>query len=526
MVLYHAVSTYQLLEFIVHRIRENYSKATIIISKDITDKYRNYNEILEKFFDKVIIYNNSYANSLLINKNNFNIYFENLLCENKIDLQKYENIFLACTHAAFALYVAQKNIKFIFVEDAAGALSNVEAIKYHVFNLDPERHKLLESYGLYDGVSSNIIGRMYNRKAQNESNLIKLNNDMDFNLERELKKIKEDVRWEIISAFGIKNQITIRDNSVCILTEHFANLKVMKWEEQILCYQLFVDYFLKEYNLVFKKHPDDLMYYSLLFPNSEIISTKFPSEFLPFIFSKKPKCIATISSTAIHGLTHCFENKIVLNQEFSYFSKQFYHLHKYFTAILFFKEYITMNHKFYIMGCNTRIIDNLCNVLKLPKVSYQTLEKIEEIEKIQQASICFVDIDFNNSNKAREFLKVIEVMSDDIILVFINSYNFFIFDDKENVKLLDGLRIIQIKKEKIRTENIYENLKEEYIYFYSKKKVNIMSKNSILLESTGIKVDLENLSDDQLRIKILEGIIDSLEKQLKYYIKLESESKR
>ena len=45
---------------------------------------------------------------------------------------------------------------------------------------------------------------------------------------------------------------------------------------------MFVDYFLPGKNLVIKPHPDDLMYYSQIFPDAQIIREKFPSEFIPF----------------------------------------------------------------------------------------------------------------------------------------------------------------------------------------------------------------------------------------------------
>ena len=55
MILYHVVSTYHLLNAIVHRLRINDSSECVLMISDwLVDKFPQYNE-LEKYFNEIIV---------------------------------------------------------------------------------------------------------------------------------------------------------------------------------------------------------------------------------------------------------------------------------------------------------------------------------------------------------------------------------------------------------------------------------------------------------------------------------------
>ena len=85
-------------------------------------------------------------------------------------------------------------------------------------------------------------------------------------------------------------------------------------------YQYLADYFLPGRTLVIKPHPDDLLYYSSLFPDAVVINVKFPSELLPVLFDHRPAEIATVSSTAVGSLkryfSHCLDMTPAFERDF------------------------------------------------------------------------------------------------------------------------------------------------------------------------------------------------------------------
>lgn len=513
MILYHAVSTYQLLEFILHKnTEESNSEAAIIIASDIVRRYPNYDEILNKYFTEIFVYNNGISVSLFEDDRKFNDYFKSVF--KGFTIEMFEKIYVACAHSGFGIYISRHNCQYIFVEDAAGALSHIEGVKEHVKKTNIKRDEELERYKLYDGSSHLTNKRIYNMEANPE--IEKFDTDQNFNVADELKCLEELKRKEIIGLFVNFNELSVPKNSVVILTEHLYNLEVMTWEEQGLMYQLVVDYFLSNYHLVFKTHPDDLFYYKKFFQHSSIIREIFPAELLPYLFTNTPDCIATVSSTSIFGLGGIIKDKLCFNQKFSYFDKEFKDLHKYFVALKYGEDYFKKGYKLVTVGVNNIIIENF---IKYSDIAYDD----EYIE------FCNLSELYNNLNgkkyvilvdktkeAASEWCEVLQEKADKEIFIFLNSDKKYCFYDYSKKNLWKYIYPIVIKKYKLRTENVLD-LKNDKMYIFSKKEfeMKIIEKE---LENTGIKILSEEFTDDKLRILVLEGLLKATEKRLEYYM--------
>ena len=59
--------------------------------------------------------------------------------------------------------------------------------------------------------------------------------------------------------------------------------------------------------LLIKRHPDDRLDYTGIFPKGRVIKKPFPAELLPYVFFRKPKVVYTVDSTACENLRHHFQ---------------------------------------------------------------------------------------------------------------------------------------------------------------------------------------------------------------------------
>lgn len=516
MVLYHVVSTYQLLCSIVHQLCIE-DKAKIVISKDIEDRFPDYQKRFCVFFDEFILYDNSFANNILfsqdeVNKEEFCDYFENKL--SAINFKEIDNIYCFCTHAAFGVYLSIKKYRYTFCEDAAGALSHTLGIRKHIIQTNRLRDEVLTQYALYDGTSTLVKRRLYNEKANPE--IKKKESDLNFDIAYELENISSDKRNKVVNSF-LDKKIDIPENSILVLTEHLYNLGVMTWKEQGLMYQLLKDYFLEKMNLVFKTHPDDLFYYSKIFPNDKVIRNKFPAELLPYIFSTKPSMLVTISSTAFHGLCGLFDRKLIFNQEFSYFKHEFYDLHKYYIALRYAEIYMKKGYKLKIHGVNMKIIENFAMFSYFSYIcNYNDIKSLDDYKEKDEKIIIVAD---HIENYGLEYVDTLLSMGKENIVLFINSDGNYPFYDIRRKEIWNFIYPVEINKILLRHDNIFSDDDTELIYIYRKEQRNKLVKIEKNLLASGIKIKAEEYTDEKLRIMVLEGMLRATEDRLKFYMK-------
>jgi len=494
MVFYQVVSTYQLICTIVHKIVKNPDKkAVLLISQTIPITYPNY-RYLERYFDRIIIYNNV----LRLNGNEYSeendVYFKQLFEENDINLNDFEEIHANACHHQFSVYLTMNNIPFIFWEDASGVLSRPDILR-NIDGVFPLKVEFIDKIGLYDGTAPCIQKIICNFKSQVEG--FQCDKAEDFDVVKSFYGLPEDVQKEIKLFYVEKDKLEIPKDAVLFLTQHLANLRVLSLEEQCLIYQLVIDYFFENQNIVFKPHPNDILYYGLLFPQSKIIREKFPSEFLPTMFTNKPKYIATISSTAINPVRDYFDKIFELNPEFE---TKFRYIHKYAIASKLKNKYFSEN-KLHTIGANDQLLSYLVQ-------DGSGKSKFYIID----------DLSMQEEFKKNDILNLLQEASDKDVFVFINSKNDYCFYDIFNKNLWENIIPINIHKTQLSEEEFYADTQTETIYVFAKNKKAkeyISSfETSFELKFTKLKISVESVSDELKNINVLTGLIAGTESTL------------
>lgn len=516
MVLYHAITSYHLLEFITHKLFYNKNKyAILIIPEFLTENYPSY-RIWEdnNVFNKIIVF--PYRNlSKLTSKNKILQEISRFIKDNiDFSINEFEEIHVAGAQYYFTLYLIENNIPFFFYEEGSGLLSNNKVLSDIVKNINIIQHQIAEENNMYNGNHRLVIKKYCNINSQQEGFYDPKAEHYD--VVESILKLPEDDKYKIINFFLKNNIISIDQESVLLLTQQFANLKILSFEDQILIYQLFVDYFLSDKKLVIKTHPDDILYYSKLFPDAKIIREKFPSEILPVLSKKCVDCIATISSTAIKNISNYYKEAIYLGEQFI---ADFKHIHKYYTVLELIDKIGCQKSIMVTNGVNNFILETL------QKAIYTSQSENEEYKNTIYIIDKFESED--NANAFQEVEYIIKSSSYNDIIFFINSTKEYYFHDIFNKQVWDCITPICINKSLKRNNEVYADLEEEVIYFYSKnerfRKMAEKVHFSKELTNTGIEISVKELTSEQRKIKALEGILEATEKRLLYYMNLVEE---
>lgn len=522
MILYQVISGYHLLNAIVHKIKYNSDKKCLLmISEWICDIYPQINN-LKEFFDVIILFNavlkvDKEANYLQENTN----YCRELLENNGIEIDNLSEIHVYGAHYCFGAFLAFENIPFIFWEDSAGILSRKEILN-NINAAHPEKRDFCEKMGLYDGGCKCVIKRICNFNAQVEE----FQDDLaeNFDVIGEYLSISEKEQRAVKKFFTNIEKIRLSPDAVLILTQHFANLEVLLFEEHILIYQFVIDYFFDKEVVVLKPHPNDIMYYSQIFPRCQVVREKFPSEFLPVMFTNKPKTIATISSTAINNLYPYFANTFSLTPRYE---KDFYATHRYYVALRLLKEANLENSQMIAIGADENLIKNLLctKEIGLDGIVIKNDDNTEKINKFYLVD----DIETQKDFDRERIIALAENLSDNSFIIFINFRQDFCFYDIDHKDLWKNIVPICIEKKQNREEEFYADINSETIYFYSKnERILNMADNFELkreLVNTGMTISVEKMTAEQKKIKVLEGILEATEKRLLYYIELVNKEK-
>lgn len=487
-------------------------KCVLMISDSLVDKVPDYIK-LNYFFERIIVY----PISLPIDSPESNIsersslFFENVFKSNKCNIKSFLKIYVGCAHYYFGIYLASNNIPFVFFEDAAGIKShpeiliNIEKEKY------PQKQLVNLQLGLYDGTAKCIEKVVCNHNAQQNHDVIE--STEHFDVVENFIQLPNEIQQQIIGIFTNVKKFDIPSNSILLLTQHFTNLKILSFEDQVLIYQTVVDYFFSSDNVLFKPHPDDIMYYGLLFPESKVIREKFPAEFLPIMFNNKPKTIATISSTSIYNLQNYFDNSFCLGVRFE---KDFKALHRYYTALTLYKQ-LGVKCPIVGIGDNEPVVNELC--------------KAENISVGNGKGRFYIvdDIETNEEYDRKAIINLTESLDTDSAVVFINFRQDFCFYDINHKQLWNNIVPICIQKKQLSDDEFYADTSTEVVYFYSNnEELRKMAQElnfTKVLDHTGMEISIEKLTPEQKQIKVLEGILEATEKRLLYYMNLVEEKK-
>ena len=302
MILYHAISIYQLLLCICLRVnRATDKEAVLILPNFIRNKFSDY-KLLEKygFFTKVVLYPYDKI-PLTISMENVERIGDNIYPVLQIPpLEEYEEIFCAGTHFSFASYLVAKRKHFNYIEDACGQFLDIDDFRHGQREVNMTMYLLAENNGLYDGSSpfiDKIMAHIPVDMELSDSRIVR------YSLVDELKKLPVETKRKLRAIFGVKNLVHAPiEESTVFISDSAITSNLLTIEEQVLRNTLTVDYFAKQSHLIIKPHPDDYMYYRAVFPDAYVLPQQFPLELLDDFMDNSNAHALAFSSTSVRNL--------------------------------------------------------------------------------------------------------------------------------------------------------------------------------------------------------------------------------
>lgn len=509
MILYQALSSYQILECMVHRqIFHKNKKCILILGTYVVERMPQYRElVIQHFFDEVYLFRfGGYKGSEDEIMHQVEGEIRRTLPYN---LEDFEKILVAGIHTYLQMFLIHKNISFEMFEDGSGALSRPHILSDIHKKSAPFRYKLIEKYGLYDHSNELITKKYCDMKSQKPGFFDE--KAEDFQVMEEFYRLTPKIRDEIRRIFRIRKQ-KVQKECVLLLTQQFANLGQLTLDGQIEIYRHLFDYYLSGNLVLIKPHPDDILYYSLLFPGVEILEGAFPSELLPLAFDVFPETLCTVSSTGVNQISSYFKKHIIFNAmyEESYIYDSFI-----FTAL-----------KLGVYLGAEQILAEGINIIQLRNMAQSTQSNSKIIKRI-------VTVEEANNQKVERTIKTFTICGDKSSKI------------PEDIENISGLGVLCLNEsqafptylcmEKNKVANIIpivvrEGNQKYTMYFYSKRKEvrNLVKQFEMSKELVCQKerISVEKLTDDQLYIQMLEGILSATERRLLEYIQSEKELKK
>ena len=518
--LFHAVSPYHFLEMLTLRLH-SYPEAegVLVIYSHCAAQLPQFGK-LEKLFDRVVVIQskrgftpaNKMAQSVLN-------YYDEIFSGPELSLKSFDEIFVAGAQLPFGQYLVAKNISFTFFEEAAGLLFDPEVLDsnfYRIFKGNDE-YVFCARNGLLNGSCPLIKQRFCNLDAQTKPPIKGMENIHHFGVVDALSELSPEVREKILRIYLDDYPIPVPENSVLILTEHQANLALMTLDEQCLLYQLFVDYFFPDREVVFKPHPSSMLCLDDLFPGVTVIRQKFPSELIPFVFSSKPAVAATIYSRAVCDLAKYFDRIFVLTHEFE-LNGEFHYIHRYAAALEVFRKLGNELHRIHQLGADAVLLEKLAG----DGVEFPAFDPAGEWK--------FLIVGRPEAGTAPDSIPAfLDSLPDDRAVIFLNLDDAYPFYEPGQASPWEHLVPLELHKEQRRADEFYSDCEPETIWLYTKnKKLKETAEEFTMekkLKNVGLAVKMANLTPDQMKIKVLEGIIAAMEVRMQALIKENSELK-
>lgn len=507
MIIYQALSTYQILECIEHKqIYHREEHAMLILGTYIVEKFPEYKKIVRAgFFDDVCLFN--FGGVEVEEKKILEVMEERIKNTLPIHPREAEKIYIAGVHTYLAMYLISKGIHFSMFEDGSGALSRPWVLAEITKKSSPAKYEIINHYGLYTHTSELIEEKWCNENAQVENFFDEKMKHFDVLDGFEL--LTSDEKNKILDFFGIKEKIDLEEDSTLLLTQQFSNLGQLSFEDHVRIYQYLFDFYFNEdmNRVVMKLHPDDIMYYEKLFPKVRLVKNLFPSELLPFVFTRIPKKIATITSTGVHLIKDRFAEVLQFNEMY----ERTFKYDPYYYVVLQFVKYLG-EKELDVYGGN---ILQLQNMIKTNCKTLGDLQIYQWENEGKKGKILLVD-DF--CEKSLE-----DTVEDNyLMIIYMNSlkkYNMYCNYQRDKFMELIPLDIfIDSYKE---CENDIEN-RASTVWIQTKnegmKKRMGSFKLNHDLKNTEKKLSVKLYEKEQLEIMRLRGLLEATEKRLKDYI--------
>lgn len=319
MKLYHAITMYQILECIIHRIMYNKEEKCVLVLPDfIVEKYPQYMKLKEnKLFDEIFLFSYmkiEHSESELLER-----LTENYNRDIGISLRAFDDFYIAGVHFYFSILLIENGIYFNVFEEAAYNIFNFNKLEVNISTKFPDHARIANKYGLisYDCA---YIKKVYVCRVNKEVKV----EQRRFVLKKQLQKLDKKIIQKIMDCFDVQ-PIVLENKAVIVLTEQFYNLGIISKQVQKELYKNVFTYVSDYIGTVIyvKPHPDDKIDYLENRKVCGILNSLLPAELLPYQIKGKKVIIVTISSTAIIGL-RSLRRKIYVLKTNSNFKKMLY----------------------------------------------------------------------------------------------------------------------------------------------------------------------------------------------------------
>ena len=502
MILYQALSAYQILECMVHRqMYYRDRKCVLILGDYIKERMPRYFELeTKRFFNEVYLFRfGGYRGS---EEEIIRQVGEELARSIPYRPQDFERILIAGIHTYLQVYLLSEGISFEMFEDGSGALSRPWVLAQIHQKSAPGRYALIEKYGLYDHTSP-LITKKYCDMAAQEPGFLDPRAE-DFQVMEEFHRLPGRQQEEIRCIFQVP-RLSGREDEVLLLTQQFASLGQLTFDGQIDIYRHLFDYYLEGRRVRIKPHPDDILYYSLLFPEAELIEGNFPSELLPLAFDRLPGTVCTVSSTGVNQIRRFFDRQILFNPEY----EESYQHDALYCMALCLALHLGME------GILTEGV-NLAQLRNMARCMGEPWDALD-IREYREAETCAFLL-LRGDQVPRDILGERPLWEEAPgPVLWLNEKGRYRMYDPGSRERFFQLQPIVIREGEAR----------HTMYFYSERsEVNRMAeefREKRELPHQGKTLSVEGMTEEELRICMLEGILAATERRLLEYIETEKE---
>lgn len=353
MILYHAISIYQLLACICLQVNHHKGEQSVCILPDfIVDKYPDC-KLLEtcRIFDKVLLF--SYQRMPVTDSMEMVEQAGDSLCSQILpwDVADFEKIYCGGTHFPFASYLVTKQVHFNYLEDASGIFLNIDEFRQAHFKKHTTMYKLTEKNGLYDG-SCPYVKHIY---ADVPPSMTEENPKLiPFNVMAELGRMSEEQLRDIRGAFGVREIDSLTySSSTVFITDPADVLKPL--EKQILRNALTIDYYNHQENIIVKPHPDDWICHSAVLQNAVTLPRCFPMELMGHFMEDEGAHVIAYNTAVLQNL----KARDLQTFDWPYQLGEFVKVHRYYAAYGLYKEiHQQISCTFGLLGGNRSILEN------------------------------------------------------------------------------------------------------------------------------------------------------------------------
>lgn len=295
MILYHAISTYQIFSVSVHRLKYHEKKFTVLILPDfIVNKFPKYKKLLD-IFDEIYLFPYTKIEHVkdTILKNTKMFYKEIIPYE----LEEFEKVYISGAHFYFSLLLIDVGKHFSVFEDACGMLKQNQRLYNNLYRAYPIHAEMMQNVGMFE-LNNPLIDKIFCNKKENEILGYK-HKIKNWNATKEFLSLSVMQCDKIESFFWDEKPFYNFTDSIFIITQNFVGLGSMNKQQQEKVYeQLHKKISITRKKIFIKVHPDDEFDYKNIFKEAVIIKEKVPVELLLLNSQGIPYLIFSFSSAS------------------------------------------------------------------------------------------------------------------------------------------------------------------------------------------------------------------------------------